>query len=58
MSLLRDQTMLRMLTDAYDYMEYDQSKAKALVRRCIYLLEDDVLNGNQEEQEEDKATDW
>ena len=57
MSLLRDQTMLRMLTDAYDYMEYDQSKAKALIRRCIYLLEDDVLNGNQEEKE-DEATDW
>jgi len=51
--------MLRMLTDAYDYMEYDQSKAKALIRRCIYLLEDDY--GNQEGQEAGQGydpTDW
>jgi len=56
-SLLKDQTMLRMLTDAYDYMEYDQSKAKALVRRCIYLLEDTVYT-NGKESEEECSTDY
>jgi len=57
MGLLLDQTMLRMLTDAYDYMEYDQSRAKALIRRCIYLLEDTVYT-NGKEEEEREATDY
>lgn len=56
MGLLTDQTMLRMLTDAYDYMEYDQSKAKALIRRCIYILEDTVYG--QKETEEQEADSW
>ena len=56
MGLLTEQTMLRMLTDAYDYMEYDQSKAKALIRRCIYILEDTVYG--QKETEEREADSW
>ena len=57
MGLLTNQTMLRLLTDAYDYMEYDQSRAKALIRRCIYLLEDTVYT-NGKEDEEGEATDY
>jgi hypothetical protein len=41
------QTILRNLNDALDYLEHDPQRARNLLIRVIYWMEDEV-NGQQE----------
>jgi hypothetical protein len=41
-------TMLRCLTDALDYMEHEPQRARNLIVRVVYWLEDEVNGENQE----------
>lgn len=52
----RNDLILRMLTDALDYFDYDPGRSKALLRRVIYWLEDDY--GEEEKEREEGSCDW
>ena len=41
-------TMLRLLNDSLDYLEHDPQRARNLMVRVIYWLEDEVNGENQE----------
>lgn len=43
------QTMLRCLNDALDYMEHDPQRARNLIVRAVYWLED-ATNGEEEQE--------
>lgn len=47
MNQLLMQTMLRCLNDALDYLEHDPQRARNLMVRVIYWLED-ATNGEEE----------
>lgn len=49
--------MLQILNDAVDYMEYDPSRSKTLIKRVMYWLEEEETSGG-EEKEASTNCDW